>query len=93
MVDVRCLWSPWFNTAYCGGTTFMAVLDGNCDRFYVASGKPLLTDRGRLNYRDLGGRVYRAGDLLLFFARDVLFEAETGIRHLVRTGFGNIAGG
>ncbi|WP_293653089.1 hypothetical protein, partial [Thiolapillus sp.] len=63
----------WFNTAY-WGFSFMAVL--MVARFYVASGKPLL-QIVRLNYLTwVVASIVLV--LLLFFARDVLFEAETG---------------
>ncbi len=78
---------PWFNTAY-WGFSFMAVLV--VARLWVASGEPLV-QVVRLNYLTwVVASIVLV--LLLFFARDALFEAETGYGIVNRVS-SDVAGG
>lgn len=77
---------PWFNTAY-WGFSFVAVL--LAIRVFALSGDPLrkITQLNYLTWAVAGAVLV----MLLFFARDALFEAETGYGLINRTS--DVAGG
>ncbi|WP_456418126.1 O-antigen ligase family protein [Thiolapillus sp.] len=78
--------TPWFNTAY-WGFSFIAVLVGV--RVFLSGDEPL-RQITRLNYLTWAVAAVVLL-LLLFFARDVLFEDESGYGLVNRTG--DVAGG